>query len=57
MNELSNESCAMPEGLGAASIDELGLVEGGLYLDFTSMKAFYTSIAEWCQELARNTRG
>ena len=32
MNELSNGSCAMPDGFGAASIDELGQVEGGLAL-------------------------
>jgi hypothetical protein len=57
MNELSNGSSAMPDGFSAPEIDELRQVEGGLMLDFTSMKAFYTSVAEWCQELARNTRG
>jgi len=56
MNELSNASCAITDGLCAASIDELRQVEGGLGLDFTSMKAFYTSVAEWCQELARRSR-
>jgi hypothetical protein len=55
MNELSNGSWAA-DGFSAPSIDELRQVEGGLYLDFTSMKAFYTSVAEWCQELARNSR-
>ena len=56
MIELSNGSCAMPDGFSAPEIDELGQVEGGLGLDFTSMKAFYTSVAEWCQELARRSR-
>ena len=57
MNEFSNASSAMQDGFSEASIDELGQVEGGLYLMFTSMKDFYESVANWCQELARNTRG
>ena len=57
MNEFSNEFSAMQDGFSAPSVDELDQVEGGLYLEFTSMKAFYESVANWCQELARNTRG
>ena len=56
MNDFSNEFSAMQDGFSAPSVDELDQVEGGLYLDFTSMKAFYESVANWCQELARNTR-
>jgi hypothetical protein len=56
MNEFSHEFCAMKAGFSAPSSEELSQVEGGLYLDFTSMKAFYESIANWCQELARNAR-
>jgi hypothetical protein len=57
MNKFSNGSSAMPDGFSAPSKDELDQVEGGLYLMFTSMKDFYESVANWCQELARNTRG
>lgn len=58
MNEFSNGFSAMPEGFSAASIDELDRVEGGHdYLDFSSYKAMYYSIANHCKDLARWAAG
>jgi hypothetical protein len=63
MNEFRSGLNVIPDGLSAVSAEDLNWVEGGLadlyesVLDSSSMKAFYGSIASWCQELARISRG
>ena len=63
MNEFNNGPNVIDGQLCPVSPEELKGVEGGLtdlyesVLDNSSMQAFYGSIASWCQELARISRG